>query len=246
MNALSATLIATISIVVLSLIAVLLLSLSKNYLKKSLSYLVALAAGTLLGAAFFHLMPSGLENMDSRSFFAIVLFSFIVFLILEKFLYWRHCHDPECEVHTFGYMNLIGDAIHNFIDGIIIASGFYVDTYLGIVTTVAILFHEVPQELGDFGVLLYSGFTKKKALFYNFLSSLTVILGGIVGIILLTKSYEIQYLLLPIAAGNFLYIAMVDLIPELRSETDKRKSLVSFAYFVAGLMIMYLVLVFEK
>lgn len=245
MDVFALTLIATISISIISISIILALSTREDYLKKSLSYLVALSAGTLLGATFFHLMPGGLESMDSQSFLTIVLCSFILFFVLEKFIYWRHCHDLECDTHTFGYMNLIGDSIHNFIDGMIIASAFYVDVYLGIAATIAILFHEVPQEIGDFGVLLYAGFTKKKALIYNFLISLISVLGGIVGVILLSRSYEIQYLLLPVASGSFLYIAMADLIPELRVETDRKKSITSFGYFMFGLAIMYFTLFLE-
>ncbi len=142
-------------------------------------------------------------------------------------------------------MNLLGDAIHNFIDGLIVAAAFSVNVKFGIITSFALASHEIPQELGDFGVLTYSGFSKKKALLFNFLSALTAVLGGIVGFIFVGTSDQIVNFLLPIAAGSFLYISASDLIPELKEEKDPKKSFISFVLFIAGLALMAFLAGFE-
>ena len=151
-----------------ALIGIFSLAANKERLKKALLLLVGLSAGTLMGGAFIHLMPEASEQLPSTVLFSLVLASFILFFLIEKLLHWRHCHKEVCPVHTFGYMNLIGDGIHNFIDGLIIAATFLIDVRLGIATSLAIAFHEIPQEIGDFGVLLYAGFKKAKALILNF------------------------------------------------------------------------------
>ena len=171
----------------------------------------------------------------------IVLFAFITFFIIEKILHWRHCHKSEkCKNHTFGYMNLIGDSIHNFIDGIVIASAFVADYKLGLITTFAVAIHEIPQEISDYGVLLYSGFKKTKALISNFIVALTVVLGGIVGYYLSDKITNLVPTLTAFAAGGFIYIAASDLMPEIRKETNLVKSFKYFSVFILGLGVMYL------
>lgn len=223
-----------------SLIGLVFLIWQEKVITKWLMTLVALSAGTLVGGAFLHLLPeaaSFLPNLESM--FYILIISFGVFFLIEKFLHWRHCHKGYCEVHTFGYMNLLGDGIHNLIDGLIIAATFVVSIKLGILTTLAIALHEIPQEIGDFGVLLHSGFSKKKALLANFLIALLAVIGGISGYLLSSKVNNLISYLLPFAAGGFIYIAMSDLMPELRKETSLRKSLLSFSFFVAGIVIMY-------
>jgi len=163
----------------------------------------------------------------------------VLFYLIEKIFHWRHCHQDHCDVHTFGYVNLIGDSIHNFIDGLIIAATFLVDVRLGITTSLAIALHEIPQEIGDFGVLLYAGFERMKALVLNFLVALTVVAGGIVGYFLSFRLEGLLVYLLPLAAGGFLYISTSDLIPEIRKETNLKKSLLSFTFFIIGILIMY-------
>ena len=164
-----------------ALIGIFSLAARKETLKKILLYLVSLSAGTLMGGAFLHLMPESLESLSATAVFSIVLLSFIIFYLIEKLLRWRHCHDEDCEDHTFGYMNLVGDGIHNFIDGLIIAATFLIDIRLGITTSIAIAFHEIPQEIGDFGVLIYAGFKRARALTLNFLIALIAMVGGIAG-----------------------------------------------------------------
>lgn len=223
-----------------SLVGILLLAARKKLTEKVLLCLISLSAGTLMGGAFLHLMPEALEQMSASRLFSLILASFILFFLIEKILHWRHCHKDVCEVHTFGYLNLIGDSVHNFIDGLIIAATFLIDIRLGLATTLAIAFHEIPQEIGDFGVLLYAGFKKSKALILNFLVALTIVAGAIVGYFLSFSLENLTIYLLPLAAGGFLYIATSDLIPEIRKEQNLRKSLLSFAYFLIGILIMYL------
>ena len=146
----------------------------------------------------------------------------------------------KCDVHSFGYMNLVGDSIHNFIDGLIIAATYMTDVRLGLITSLAVLLHEVPQEIGDFGVLLYAGFEKKKALAANFLVALTVVAGGIIGFLLSFMTESLVNYLLPIAAGGFIYISASDLMPEIRKEESLNKSIISFGIFILGILLMYL------
>ena len=227
-------------------VAVLLLYFKKETLSKITLLLVSLSAGALLGGAFFHLLPEGAEKLEPNLLFLIVVISFILFFFLEKLLFWRHCHEGECHVHTFGYMNLVGDSIHNFIDGVVIASTFLIDIKLGFITTFIIAIHEIPQEIGDFGVLIHAGFNKTKALILNFLVALTVVLGGIAGYFAsFTLNQTIPYLL-PFAAGGFIYIAASDLMPEIKKETNLKKSLLSFFVFILGIALMYSAKFFGK
>lgn len=222
-----------------SLIGVFTLSLKEKTLSRFLLFLISLSAGALMGGAFIHLLPEASEKLDTGNMYLIVLLSFVFFFLIEKLLHWRHCHNKHCDVHTFGYMNLFGDAVHNFIDGLVIASTFLMDIKLGIATSFAIALHEIPQEIGDFGVLLYSGFSRKKALISNFLVALTAVMGGVTGYFLSFRIENITAYLLPFAAGGFIYIAASDLMPEIRKETDMRKSLTSFGIFFTGILIMY-------
>ena len=227
-----------------SLIGVLFLAVRKEIIEKILLYLVALSAGTLMGGAFIHLMPEAAEQLSNRVLFSLVLVSFILFFFIEKIFHWRHCHKEICEIHSFGYINLIGDGIHNFIDGLIIAATFLIDIKLGVAASLAIAFHEIPQEISDFGVLLYAGFKKRKALILNFLVALTTVMGAIVGYFLSLNLEKLTIYLLPIVAGGFLYISTSDLIPEIRKEENLKKSLISFVCFLIGIGIMYLTAVF--
>ncbi len=221
--------------------------LRDKILNKISMFLVAFSTGALLGGAFFHLLPEAAEKMDYIEINAYLLIGIALFYLLERILKWRHCHsEKDCNVHTFTYMSLIGDGIHNFIDGLVIVSAFCVNFEVGLATTVAIASHEIPQELGDFGVLIHGGFSKSKALFWNFVSALTAIVGVIIGYCLVKNIDNASLLLLPFAAGGFVYIAMSDLIPELHKEPGLRKSLYSFALLVLGLMFMFITkLIFE-
>lgn len=239
-------LITTLIISTCSLIGVFTLSLKDESINKILSRLVALSSGALLGGAFLHLMPEGTEELGSKVFFTCVLAAIIFYLLVEKILHWRHCHKGGgCETHrSMGYMNLIGDAVHNFIDGLVIAGAFVVDIRLGLITAVAMALHEIPQEIGDFGVLLYSGFKKKRALFLNFVSALLVVAGGICGWILSRFSIGAEKYLLPLAAGGFIYIAVSDLMPELRKNLSLKRFFVDLLFLVAGVGVILLVSLF--
>lgn len=215
------------------------LYIKKELFQKILVVLVALSAGALMGGAFLHLIPEAVEKSNTLQIFVFVLLGFVFFFFIEKVLHWRHCHEGKCPVHTFAYLNLFGEAVHNFLDGLTIAAGFIASPSLGLATTLAVALHEIPQEIGDFGVLVYGGFEKKKALFLNFSVALTAILGGFVGFFL-ANAIDLTPFLLPFAAGGFIYISSSDLIPEIRKETDQKKSLVSFGIFILGLILMYL------
>ena len=232
---------STFLISLASLIGVFTLSIKEKTLSKFLLFLISLSAGALMGGAFLHLLPEASEKLNNGNMYPIVLFSFVLFFLIEKLLHWRHCHKKNCQVHTFGYMNLFGDAVHNFIDGLVIASTFIIDVKLGIITSFVIALHEIPQEIGDFGVLLYSEFSRKKALLANFLVALTAVFGGIFGYFLSFQIENITSYLLPFAAGGFIYIAASDLMPEIRKEASLKKSMLSFGVFLLGIVIMYVV-----
>ena len=160
---------------------------------------------------------------------------------MERFLHWHHCHEGKCEVHPVSYLILFGDGVHNFIDGLVLAASFVVSIPLGLATSVAIAAHEIPQEIGDFGVLVYGGFEKKKALILNFIVATSIIIGGIVGYFVSQMVEEAAVFLLPFAAGGFIYIAATDLIPEIRKEIDIKKSMTTMVIFICGILIMWLI-----
>ncbi len=238
MNVLLAILISAFLVSLLSFIGVLTLLIKEKLLQKLLIFLVSLSAGGLMGGAFLHLIPEAIKKSAGQETFLYVLAGFILFFVTEKALFWRHCHEGKCPVHTFAYMNLFGDGVHNFIDGLIIAASFVVDFRLGVATTIAIALHEIPQEIGDFGVLIYGGFKKKKALLFNFLTALTAIAGGFFGYYLSMLAESASGFLLPFAAGGFIYIAASDLIPEIKKETNFKKSLLNFSVVIFGILIM--------
>jgi len=225
-----------------SLAGVILLLLHDRALKKVLLYFVSFSTGALLGSVFLHFLPEIAEHAGHFSDAMLyVLLGVLGSFIIEKFIHWRHCHDLDCKanIHPAGVLVLVGDAAHNILDGILIATSYLVSVPLGISTTVAVLLHEIPQEIGDFVVLLHSGFTRKKALFFNLLSALTAFIGAIFAILLSTHIEGIEHVLVPIAAGNFLYIAGADLIPELHKETHPMKALLQLVFMIAGIALMY-------
>lgn len=239
-------LIATFAITLCVWVATLFVYIKKEWLNKIVVFLVSLSAGSLLGGAFLHLLPESAETLEPEVFFGIFLVSFVCFLVIEKIIHWRHCHTTDCTIHPFGYMNLVGDSIHNFIDGLVIAGAFIVDIKVGIATTIAVALHEIPQEIGDYGVLIYSGMSHLRALVYNYAVSLTVVLGGIVGYFAFHNTQMILPYLLPIAAGGFVYIAASDLVPEMKKETSTKKSIISISIFVAGILLMYVMKFFGE
>jgi zinc and cadmium transporter len=229
----------------IALIGSLTLFLSEASLKKLLLPLVALAAGTLLGGALLHMMPAAIEKSGNQlSIYVWALVGFTVFLALEQFLHWHHCHRTPSEHRPLTYLILIADGVHNFIGGLAVAGAFLIDVRIGISTWLAAAAHEVPQELGDFGILIHGGWKKSKALLYNFASALTFLIGGIVAYGA-SLTFDVTFLL-PFAAGNFIYIAAADLIPEIKHEENAWLNAVHFLSFVVGLALLLLVgLVFE-
>lgn len=230
---------STFVVSLFSFIGLIGLSFKKEFLKKAVFYFVALSIGGLMGDAFFHLLPEAVEEFNSEKVFLFVLAGFFLFLIIEKVIHWRHCHEDDCPVHTFAYMSLVGDAVHNFIDGLIIAVSFSTSIGVGLASTLAVVLHEIPQEIGDFGVLIHGGFSAKKALYFNFLTALTAIIGGIFGFYLIFLVSDLSKFLLAFAAGGFLYISATDLIPEIQKERSIKKSLFIYGFIALGMLLMY-------
>ncbi len=240
------TLVSVIIVSLVSLVGIFSIILKKGNEKPFLLILVGLSAGTLFGDAVLHLLPEVVEQQGfSLAVSLYVLLGIIVFFILEKFIHWNHCHGlPASEQHKghnhpkhIGSLNLLADALHNFFDGLIIAGSYFVSIPVGVATTVAVILHEVPQEIADFGILLYSGFTKKKALLFNFLSATTAIIGAIIGLFI-GASGSFVMIILPFSAGAFLYIAGSNLIPELQKEVSLKESLWQLLALLLGVGIM--------
>ena len=237
----SYSLISVLIVSLLSLIGVIALSIKKDRLKKILIYTISFSAGALFGDAFIHLIPEAVEETGFSLKTALYILSGIVFsFITEKFIHWRHCHLPHSKehIHPFAIMNLLGDSVHNFIDGLIIGTSYLVNIPTGIATTIAVILHEIPQEIGDFGVLLQGGFSKAKALAFNFLTAATAILGAIISLMLSSYIKGLTTFLIPFAAGTFIYIAGTDLIPQLHKEVKFQRSLIQLVTFLIGIGIM--------
>ena len=235
------TLISVIIVSLVSLVGALFLCMRKKHLNKILLFLVSLSAGSLFGGALLHLLPEIVEEAGfTLSISLSVLGGILIFFLIEKYVHWHHCHDPSCKEHKnhLAVMNLVGDGVHNFVDGLIIAGSYLVSIPLGIATTVAVIFHEVPQEIGDFGVLLYSGLSKIKAIFWNLASALTAVIGAIVGLVLGSSSEIFVHLIIPFAAGGFIYIAGSDLIPELHKECKAKDTFWHILALLLGIGIM--------
>jgi zinc and cadmium transporter len=224
-----------------SLIGILTISVSEERLRSALFVLVSLAAGAMFGDAFIHLLPESFQKsgdtvMPSMS----VLAGILGFFILEKFLLWRHQHTLESNnrIHPLGYLNLIADGVHNLIDGMMIGASYLVSLPLGIATTLAVVFHEIPQEIGDFGILLHAGFTKRRALFFNFLSATLAMLGTAAALLVGSSFENFSSVMLPFTAGGFIYIAGSDLLPELQRELKPAKSTVQLVAMAGGIGLM--------
>lgn len=238
------TVIFTIGSVILvsliSLIGIAALMVKEKRLRSVLIYLVSFSAGSLFGDAFIHLLPEAAEAGFAISVSFATLTGIAVFFIIEKGIHWHHCHYPSHKgvKHSFAYMNLVGDAVHNFVDGLIIAASYMASIPVGIATTIAVIFHEIPQEISDFGVLLHGGFSSRKALALNFLSAVLAIVGAVVGLFLVSIE-GITPLVLAFAAGGFIYIAGADLIPELHKRPEIKTSVLQLVSFLLGIAVMY-------
>jgi zinc and cadmium transporter len=198
--------------------------------------LISYATGTLLGAAFLGLLQHALENAPAASILSTVLVGILAFFLLEKIVIWRHCHNEECEKHaTAGPLLLIGDSLHNFIDGITIAAAFIASIPIGMTTALAVFAHEFPQEVGDFAILLECGYSRKRALAYNILSSLSTLPGAVLAYYFLMEVQEITANIMALSAASFIYIAIADLIPSLHRQSDLKHGINQFVFIMAGI-----------
>lgn len=233
----------------ISLVGLAFLSIKNGFFERMLLIAVSFSAGALLGDALFHLLPEAVNGAQGLTFEVAIytLTGILLSFVIEKFIHWRHCHIPTSQKHphSFAYVNLFGDGVHNFIDGMIIAASYLVSIPVGIATTIAVVLHEIPQEIGDFGVLLHGKMSVRKALGFNFLTALTAVLGFIITFWISGQAQQALKFLVPFAAGSFIYIASSDLIPELHKETRPLFSMLQFGAIIAGLAIMSSLLLLE-
>jgi zinc and cadmium transporter len=247
------TIIATSLISLVSLIGIFTLSLSERGLHRILNFLLAYSAGTILGAALFDLMPEAIELVDEHIVFPIIAFGFVFFLFLERGLYWYHGHGHSHEfpidgheendigevTKSFAYLNVIGDFVHNFIDGMIIAASFINGVTIGVAASIAVAFHELPQEMGDYGILIYAGIERRRALLYNFIAALSIVVGGVFGSFFIVMVEELSGWMIAFSAGAFLFLSASELIPEIHDDNDWKKSLVYIFFLLLGMFTIF-------
>ncbi|MEK6925871.1 MAG: ZIP family metal transporter [Nanoarchaeota archaeon] len=233
------TIVSVLLVSIVSFLGIISLSIKAEKLKKILIYLISFSAGALFADAFLHLLPEISEDGLKLNSALLILVGIVIFFSIEKFIHWQHCHMPitKDHVHPFAIMNLIGDGLHNFLDGLIIGAGYLLSIPAGIATTIAVLIHEIPQEIGDFSILIHGGFSKAKALLLNFLSAIVAILGGILALVLNSRIENIALIIAPLAIGGFIYIAGSDLIPELHKESTAKKSIIQLICFIIGIIL---------
>jgi len=235
-------LIAVTIVSLVSLTGVAFIFLRKKTIEKIIFPLVAFASGSMLGAAFLVMLPESLGDLGSPNLtFSVVLIGIIAFFVMERILFWHQCRYNICHSHPYIYLTIFGDSVHNFVDGMVIAGSFMlgaapggINMPLGLLATVAVVVHEVPQELGDFGILLYGGLTMKKALIYNFASALAAIAGAIIAYFSLSF-INYSALLVAFAAGGFIYVSAVNLIPKLHEEHANKKFAIQLLLFLVGI-----------
>ncbi len=231
-----------------SLVGVFTLALKEDILKKYIGVFISLAVGALLGDAFIHIIPEAFkQSTNAVSTSLLIIGGLLIFFILEKFLHWHHHAEEEDvhEIHPAGKLILFSDGVHNLIDGILIGASFMVSIPIGIATTIAVILHEIPQEIGDFAVLIHSGYTKKKALWLNFISALLSVVGMIFAFVLGNIAEASVLWLLPIAAGGFIYIAVADLIPELHKHKGNVNSFFQIVTVILGVVLMLILALIE-
>lgn len=231
----------------ISLAGIITLGIKTESLKKFLIYMVSFSAWALFGDVFIHLIPQTIKMWFTTLSWLYILAGIIFWLVTEKVIHRNHCHMPitKHHVHHFAIMNLVGDFVHNIIDGLIIWASYLVNIPTGIATTMAVMLHEIPQEIGDFGVLVHGWFSKKRALLMNFLTALSAIVWLVVALLLAEKTWNIETFLVPFAAGSFIYIAGSDLIPELHKENKTLQAILQIFTFIAGIAVMAFLLFLE-
>jgi zinc and cadmium transporter len=228
-------LLATIVDSLVGLIGIFSLWVREKIMRRVSLHLMSFAGGALLGGAFFHLLPEAIEKSPAFNVFAYAVLGFIVFQLIETYLHWHLC--KECDAKPYSYLMVVGDALHNLIDGLVIAASFIVSIPFGIVSTIIIIAHEVPQELGIFGTMVYGGQKKKTAIMYSFFAQTTCVLGGLAGYFLGGASGAFSAFLIPFAAGGFLYITAADLIPQMH-DAKGREKISTFVVYLVGLAMM--------
>lgn len=242
------TLGSVILVSLLSLVGVVTLSLNRQRLQKVLIFLVAFAVGALFGDVFIHLLPESFDKIGANLTTSLLIISgFLMFFVLEKFIRWRHVGSAaeEKRLRPVVSMNLVGDAAHNLIDGMLIAASFMVSIPIGITTTLAIVLHEIPQEIGDFSILVHGGLSVRKALSFNLLASVMAVIGAVITLLIGERFESFASFLLPVTAGGFIYIAGPDLIPELQQEVKVSNSVWQFSAILLGVIIMALLTFLE-
>lgn len=240
--------ISVLIISLVSLVGVFSLSFKEEILKKYINFFISLAIGALLGDAFIHIIPEAFEGSLGASVSSIlIIVGILLFFVIEKFIHWHHHGEDkeEVHIHPVGKLVLFTDGFHNFIDGAIIGASFLISLPVGIATTIAVILHEIPQEIGDFAVLIHSGYTKKRALFLNFISALAAFLGLAFVFIFGNVIENFVMWVVPIAAGGFIYIAVADLIPELHKTKSVKHSLIQLAVIMIGVISMVALLLIE-
>jgi zinc and cadmium transporter len=239
-NTLVSIIIAVVSVSLISLIGVALFGVRRNLLNRFLIFLVAFAAGSFLATAFFDLIPESFELIGNLGL-VYVLSGIIIFFVIESFIHWHH-HEEECVdcIQPYAYINLVGDGLHNFLDGIIIAASFLLSIPTGIATTIAIGLHEIPQEFGDFAILVKGGMTKGQALLMNFVSGIFALLGGLLAFFFFSKIENFIPIVVSLAAGGFIYIAAADLFPQLHSQKkDYKRLFIQLISMLIGILLIW-------
>lgn len=233
-------LLSVVAVSLVSLVALFMLSVNARKLKAITFILISLAVGTLLGDAFFHLVPESIKELGAEAASLFILVGVLLFFILEKLFRWHH-HQVNHDQHdqSVGYVNLISDGLHNFIDGLLIGVAYIVSLPIGLATTIAVFLHEIPQELSDFGILLHAGFSRTKALVLNFVSALVAVSGFVVALLLGARVEQFITFALPFAAGGFIYIAVADLIPELHDKSRGWQIVTQFIMITVGVALMF-------
>ncbi|MDP3985889.1 MAG: ZIP family metal transporter [Candidatus Veblenbacteria bacterium] len=236
------TIVSVLVVSLISFVGVFAFSLSVPTLKRLMFILISFAAGTLLGDTFIHILPELVEEVGFELKLSLwLLGAFILFYVLENGIHWHHYHHvAEEDRHPVGTLNLVGDGFHNLIDGLIIGASYLVDIKLGFATTLAVIFHEIPQEIGDYAILIHSGFKRSQALLFNFLSAMVAVVGAVLALWFSQAVAGALPALLALTAGGFIYIATVDLIPELHKEVRLDKSALQLLFLVAGVALMVL------
>lgn len=233
--------IASLLVSVISFSGAFLLFWGKLVTQKTAAYFLSFAAGTMLAVSFLDLLPEALESAsEGANIFAPVLLGIVVFFFLERFVIWFHHHDETHGMQPPAVLILLGDGLHNFLDGVAITAAFLVSPGLGFVTTLAIAAHEIPQEIADFSVLVQGGMRKTRALFFNFLSGLTALVGALISFYFLENIAEFLPISLAFTAGMFIYIACSDLIPEIHKNAERQKNWTQFLPFLLGITVLWI------